>query len=63
MTPSQLAFVALEIEKYEAEQAKGRQAAKGEVLALMPEVEKGNARDKAAASVGVSSLCANLHKA
>ena len=39
LTSSQLAMVALEIEKYEAVRAKQRQAAKGEVLALMPEVE------------------------
>lgn len=54
LTASERAFVALEIEKYEATQAKKRQAAKGEVLALMPEVEKGKARDQAAAKVGVS---------
>jgi N6-adenosine-specific RNA methylase IME4 len=54
LSASELAFVALEIEKYEAGEAKKRQAAKGAVLALMPEVEMGNARDKAAAAVGVS---------
>jgi len=54
LSASQLAFVALEIEKYEAQLAKTRQAAKGPVVALMPEVEKGRARDKAAAAVGTS---------
>ena len=45
----------LEIEKYEAEQAKGRQIRKplNSVMALMPQ-QNGSARDKAAAIVGVS---------
>jgi len=54
MNAGQLAMVALSIEAYEAARAKERQAAKGELLTLIPEVEKGNARDKAAAAVGAS---------
>ena len=55
LTASQLAFVALEIEKYQAGLAKGRQGTRSDILAKMPEgFDTGNARDKAAASVGVS---------
>jgi N6-adenosine-specific RNA methylase IME4 len=57
MNASQLAFVALEIEKYEAGLAKNRQrGGQGGVLlpALVPEA-KGEAREKAAAAVGVSA--------
>ena len=56
LSASELAFVALEIEKYEAGEAKKRQACgQGGVLlpALVPEA-KGEAREKAAAAVGVS---------
>jgi hypothetical protein len=54
------AFVALAIEKYEAEQAKKRLAtstggAKPQPKALVPEAGKGQARDKAAQLVGINS--------
>ena len=57
---SQLAFVALEIEKFEAVRAKERQLAAQNNLAgravkvLIPEQDEGQARDKAAIAVGVS---------
>ena len=60
LSASELAFVALEIEKCEAEQAKIRQALNLErnvsKVALMPPsaVDAGKAREKAAAAVGVS---------
>jgi hypothetical protein len=60
LSASELAFVALEIEKYEAGEAKKRQAAAGgdktALVAQIPEAleDAGRARDKAAAAVGVS---------
>lgn len=55
LSASELAFVALEIEKYEAMLAKGRMADGGKGMAFVPPLEEqGKARDKAAASVGVS---------
>lgn len=59
LSASELAFVALEIEKYEAGEAKKRQATSTgggnpQLVALMPEAETGKARDKAAQAVGVS---------
>lgn len=54
LSASELAFVALEIEKVEAEIAKARQGARTDIVALMPECSGERARDKAAAAVGVS---------
>lgn len=48
----------LEIEKYEAVKAKERQGARNDlenIPELIPESEKGDARDKAATAVGVNS--------
>lgn len=53
LSASELAFVALEIEKVEAERAKERQGARTDIVALMPE-SPARARDTAAAAVGVS---------
>lgn len=56
----QLAFVALNVEAYEAEEAKKRQLAAQNndsgraVREIIPEQEKGKAVDKAAAAVGVN---------
>lgn len=59
LSPSQLAFVALEIERVEAGMAKERQAtstggSNPQLKELIPEAEEGQARDKAAALVGVN---------
>lgn len=53
LSASELAFVALEIEKIEAERAKDRQGTRTDIVALMPE-SAGRAREAAAAAVGVS---------
>jgi N6-adenosine-specific RNA methylase IME4 len=55
LTPSQLAFAALEIEKAEAGRAKVRQIAggKNKVPEIIPEA--GESREKAAAAVGINS--------
>ena len=50
LSASELAFVALEIEKYEAGEAKKRQGARTDIKALMPEGLGQQARDKAAAA-------------
>ncbi len=55
LTASQLAFVALEIERYESALAKNRQGARTDIVELMPQSsDAGRAREKAAESVGVS---------
>lgn len=59
LTPSQLAVVALDIEKYEAEEAKKRQATSTgginpQLTEKIPEAEKGEAREKAAKLVGTN---------
>lgn len=58
-SPSQLAFVALAIEKIEATFAKDRQRAvggadPGPLVERMPQADEGKARDKAAVAVGVN---------
>jgi N6-adenosine-specific RNA methylase IME4 len=54
MSAGELAFVALEIEKYEAKQAKLRQGARTDIKEFLPECFGQQARDKAASAVGVS---------
>jgi N6-adenosine-specific RNA methylase IME4 len=54
LTPSQLGFVALEVEKAEAELAKKRQGARNDIVQQIAPSEMGKARDKAAESVGVN---------
>jgi hypothetical protein len=51
-TASQLGFVALEIERVEAERAKGRQGTRTDLKQQI--AESGQARDKAASTVGVN---------
>jgi ParB-like chromosome segregation protein Spo0J len=59
LNASQRAFVALEIEKHEAERAKKRQTTstggtKPQLMEKIPEAEKGEARERAAKAVGAS---------
>ncbi len=59
LTASQLAFVALEVEKVEAARAKVRQStstggATPQLVEKIPQADSGKARDKAAAAVGAN---------
>lgn len=54
MTAGQKACMALEIERYEADEAKKRRGARTDIVELIPPSEMGKARDKAAESVGVN---------
>lgn len=57
MRASQLAFVALEVERIEAELAKERQGARTDIVGTKPTMlqDAGKARDKAASTVGVNA--------
>lgn len=55
LSATQLAFVALKIEKYESERAKERQGARSDIEVLIPQSEMGRAAEKAADAVGVSA--------
>lgn len=54
MTAGQKAIMALDIERYEAEEARKRQGTRSDIQEIIPESQKGQARDKAAAQVGVN---------